>query len=113
MQDDGYRRLGSTRSPEKKTKKQLKNNKAPGPDGNVAELYAWLNTEGFECLLEALNENGRNKKLAEYENAANIACLYKTRDHENPENYRPIRCGPLIKTLGGIVRWILNITLRK
>ena len=69
---------------------RLKNNKAPGPDGVVAELYAWLKDDGKKCLHAAPQENWRRKKIGEYENAANIASLYKKGDHENPENYRPI-----------------------
>ena len=56
---------------------RLKGWKAPGPDGNVAELYIWLQGEALGCLVEALNENWNRKQLAKYKNAANIASLYK------------------------------------
>ena len=47
--------------------------------------------DALECLLKASHENWLRKRLAKYENAANIASLYKKGDHENSENYRPIR----------------------
>ena len=64
--------------------------KAQGPDGNVAELFAWLEGDALTDLHSALNQNWRRKKLAKHENSANIASLFKKGDHENPENYRPI-----------------------
>jgi len=73
-----------------RAKDRLKKNKAPGPDGIVAELYSWLENDGLNSLHHALAQNWRNKSLSQYENSANIACLYKKGDHENPENYRPI-----------------------
>ena len=74
-----------------KAQTKLKNNKAPGPDGSIAELYAWLKDCGQGSLHHALNENWKKHILVKHENAANIASLhYKKGDHENPENYRPI-----------------------
>ena len=60
-----------------KAQRKLKHNKAPGPDGIVAELYAWLKDCGQRCLHHALNENWKKKSLGKHENAANIASLYK------------------------------------
>ena len=36
--------------------KQLKNNKAPGPDDIPAELFKWLDEQSRRVILETLNE---------------------------------------------------------
>ena len=36
--------------------KQLKRNKAPGPDGTTGELYKWLDSHNRQLLLDTVNE---------------------------------------------------------
>ena len=43
--------------------KQLKRNKAPGPDGTTAELYKWLDPDNRATLLDTITECWNNGTL--------------------------------------------------
>ena len=62
--------------------KQLKRNKAPGPDGTTAELYKRLDPDNRATLLDTVNECWNNGTLHKTMNEANPATIYK---EGNPE----------------------------
>ena len=66
--------------------KQLKQNKAPGPDGIIAEFYKWLDPLNRNHLLDTMNECWNNGSLHKTMNEANLAIIKKK---ENP-SYRRI-----------------------
>ena len=70
--------------------KQLKRNKAPGPDGTTAELYKLLDSHNRATLLDTINECWNNEALHKTMNEANLAIVYKKGKPELPQNYRPI-----------------------
>ena len=70
--------------------KELKNNKAPGPDEIPAELSKWLDGESRKVILETLNECWRDETLIRDMNDAKLAIIYKKRGTDLPQNYRPI-----------------------
>ena len=70
--------------------KQLKRNKAPGPDGTTAELYKWLDPNNRATLLDTINECWDNGTLHKTTNEANLAIIYQKGNPELPQNYRPI-----------------------
>ena len=70
--------------------KQLKRNKAPGPDGTAAELYKWLDPDHRATLLDTINECWNNEALHKTMNKANPAIIYKKGNPELPQNYRPV-----------------------
>ena len=57
--------------------KQLKRNKAPGPDGTTAELRKWLDPLNRTTLLDTINECWNNETLHKTMNEANLAIIYK------------------------------------
>ena len=70
--------------------KQLKRNKAPGPDGTTSELYKLLDTPTRNLLLETINECWNSETLHDSMNEANLAIIFKKGNPELPQNYRPI-----------------------
>ena len=70
--------------------KQFKRNKAPGPDGTIAELYNWLDPDKRATLLDTSNGCWNNETLHKTMNEANLALIYKKCNPELPQNYRPI-----------------------
>lgn len=70
--------------------KRMKNRKAPGEDGLVAEFYKEMPAEGKQELLEALNEIWRKGNLPRGWESAHIAPIFKAGNPTNPRNYRPI-----------------------
>ena len=62
--------------------KKLKNNKTPGPDEILAELFKWqdkwLDRESRKVILETLNECWRDETLIrDNTNDARLAIIYK------------------------------------
>ncbi len=72
------------------TIKQMKINKAPGPDRVISELYKWLGMDSRDILREILNECWEEEEVPKVLLEANVASIYKKRDAQNLANYRPI-----------------------
>ena len=70
--------------------KQLKRNKAPGPDGTTSELYKLLDTHNRNLLLDTINRCWDNETLHDSMNEANLAIVFKKGHPELPQTYRPI-----------------------
>ena len=70
--------------------KHLNNNKAPGPDNCVTELFKWLDEPNLEILRKLLNECWRLEEVPDIFTYANVASLFKKGDTKNPASYRPI-----------------------
>ena len=70
--------------------KQLKRNKAPGPDGTTGEFYKWLDSHNRQFLLDTIHEYWNNETLHNSMNEANLAIVFKKGNPELPQNYRPI-----------------------
>ena len=83
--------------------KQLKRNKAPGPDGTTAELYKWLDPDNRATLLDTINDCWNNETLHKTMNEANLAIIHKKGNPELPQNYRPIALLNIAYTLLAII----------
>lgn len=71
--------------------KQLKPNKAPGPDGLTNEFYKTLGPKLIDTLVVVFNDLLDGKDLPLYFNSALLKVLPKPgRDPELPSSYRPI-----------------------
>ena len=69
--------------------KNLKRNKAPGPDKIAAKLIKWLNSDNRTKLLAHYNDiliDGKYFRSLDY---ANVASIYKKGYPSKLENYRP------------------------
>ena len=69
--------------------KQLKRNKAAGPDGTTAELYKWLDPSNRATLLDAINTCWNNGTLHKTMNETNLAIIYKKGNPELPRLQPP------------------------
>ena len=70
--------------------RQLKSNKAPGPDGIPSELIKWLDSESRKVVLELLNDCWDKETLTKDMNDAKLAIIYQKGSTALPQNYRPI-----------------------
>ena len=63
------------------TIKQMKRNKAPGPDRVISELYKWLDVDSRDILREVLNECWEEEEVPKVRMEANVAskCKHKMR----------------------------------
>ena len=69
----------------------LKSNKAPGPDGLVAELVCLLGEAGELQLLALMNECWREGSIPDSWNEATVVSIFKGKGSDtDPVNYRPI-----------------------
>ena len=73
-----------------KKQRELKNNKAPGPDEVPPELIKWLDSESRKVILELLNDCWDKESLTKDMNDARLAIIYKKGCTDLPQNYRPI-----------------------
>jgi len=80
----------STMGELKATIKQMKRNRAWGPDDVPIESYTWLDEEALETILTLLNNWWRNIRFPMEKMKANIASIYKKGNPKSQENYRPI-----------------------
>ena len=69
---------------------RIKNNKTPGEDGVVGELFKWLSADNRQILLDALNQCLVSSVLAPEHLRAVVVSIYKKGDSSQLENYRPI-----------------------
>ena len=71
--------------------RQLKKNKAPGPDGVRAELIKHLNYVNEQALLDLLNECLRRERVPAEWKRAHIVTIFKGKGSpSDPASYRPI-----------------------
>ena len=70
--------------------RQLKKNKAPGPDGVRAELIKHLNYVNEQALLDLLNECLRTERVPAEWKRAHIVTIFKGKGSpSDPASYRP------------------------
>ena len=70
--------------------KQFKNNKAPGPDSVIVELYRYISGDNLKLVLQLVNECWHTESIPRLMKEANVASLYKQGDTQNLAKYRPI-----------------------
>ncbi|KAI5751635.1 hypothetical protein M8J77_009428 [Diaphorina citri] len=70
--------------------KDLKNNKASGEDGIVAELWKFADNYSILCLQKVIEEIWTTEKLPEDWSTAIIHPIHKKGDKSDPNNYRGI-----------------------
>ena len=72
--------------------KQLKSNKAPGPDGGPPELIKWLDSESRKIILELLNDCWNKETLTKDMNDAKLAIIYKKEALTYHRTTDPLHC---------------------
>ena len=84
--------MGATSIAELKTIiKNMKNNKAPGPDGLPSETYKWLSEENLQTLINLFNNILQTGQIPQEWNMATVVEIYKGKGNRtDPEMYRPI-----------------------
>ena len=73
-----------------KALKSMKNNKQPGPDGLIMELFKWMSKEKQELIVGILNKWWIQQAAPEEVFLARVVSIYKKGDTDQPSNYRPI-----------------------
>ena len=90
--------------------KELKNEKAAGPDENPNEFWKWLSPHAKEILLKVFNECFKNGTTPEAWNNADVVYIFKKGLITKPENYRPIS---LVNTMYKIYASLLQRRIAK
>ena len=91
------------------TIKQMKRNKAPGPDRVISGLYKWLGMDARGILREILNECWEDEEVPKVLLEAHDASVYKTWDTQHFANYRPISLlNGAYKILAAIIQTIIS-----
>ena len=70
--------------------KRMKNNKQPGPDGIVMELFKWMDGRNRALILNMINQWWSSKAIPGDVCLARVVPIYKKGDIDQPSNYRPI-----------------------
>ena len=75
---------------------EMKNGKAPGIDGIVAEILKLAGKHTIDCLAKVYTSCLRERRIPNHWNKAKIILIHKKGDIENIKNYRPISLLPVV-----------------
>jgi hypothetical protein len=90
--------------------KNLKNNKAPDPDGLVTEMLKEIGPLGHDSILTIINHLFLNDLYPIEWGAATLTLLHKKGDRTDPANYRPIGINP---TQAKLLSTLISTRLRE